>query len=253
MDKDLILAHLNLYAVLQNLEELVSLDAEMAALARDWSISIQFSVRNGPSACLDFAEGRCKHSAAPHSRPAIRLFFTSPQHLNRMFEGKANPIPLRGFTHLGFLKKDFSRLTDRLAYYLKPENGRLADESYLKTNTTLTLYTAAYAVKELALLEPTCKKVASSIPLGTLQIGILPDGPNVHLDFKKDGIGVGKGAADGPMATMMFRDMQVANALLNGRLDAFQAVADGDVLLRGIIPMIDNVGLILDRVPVYLA
>jgi hypothetical protein len=44
----------------------------------------------------------------------------------------------------------------------------------------------------------------------------------------------------------------VANALLAGKLDAFLAVASGDVLLQGQLPLIDGVNLILDRVPAYL-
>ncbi len=52
---------------------------------------------------------------------------------------------------------------------------------------------------------------------------------------------------------MSFRSLEVASALLGGRLDAFQAVAQGDVSLYGMLPLIDNVNLIMDRVEKYLA
>ena len=66
--------------------------------------------------------------------------------------------------------------------------------------------------------------------------------------FGADGISVGKGPVENPMATMMFKDSHVANAMLAGKLDAFQAVAEGDLVLKGMLPIIDNTGLILDRV-----
>ena len=253
MDADLIKAHLNLYAVLQNLEDLVKLDPEMAALTRNWNVSIQFSVRNGPVAGVAFRNGVCTHSAGSLSSPSVKLYFHSPKHLNAMFDGKANPIPLKGFMRLGFLQKEFSRLTDRLGYYLKPENGRQADAQYRKVNTILTLHTAAYAVKELALLEPTSREVAAHTPPGTLQMEVLPEGPYVYLTFGPKGVEVRKGVSEKPMARMAFRNLDVAHALLNNQLDAFLAVAQGDVILQGQLPMIDNVNLILDRVASYLS
>lgn len=253
MNTDLIKAHLNLYAVLQNLEDLVRLDAEMAVLTRGWNVAIQFSVWNGPAAHVAFANGACTHGVGAHPRPSIKLLFTSPGHLNAMFDGKGTPIPLKGFTRLGFLKNDFSRLTDRMAYYLKPDPARLADANYMRINTILTLHTAVYAVRELALLEPISQRIASHIPSGALQVDVLPDGPAMHLTFAKGTVTVAKRAAENPTARMTFRSLAVANALLANQLDPFLAVAQADVMLEGLLPIIDNFNLILDRVPVYLA
>jgi hypothetical protein len=249
----MIKAYLNLHAVLQNLEDLVQLDGPMAKLIKDWDVTVEFVVRHGPSAFLEFKHGVCKHGTSAHGKPTVRLYFTSPAHLNRMFDGKATPIPLKGFRRLGFLKREFSQLTDRLTYYLRPEPGNLADEGYLKINTILTLQTAVYAVKVLGMMEPTSRKIAGHIPAGTLEVGVRPAGPCYHLVFDKGGIRVGKGAAERPMARMAFKDLGVAHALLTGKLDGFLAVANGDVVLEGQLPMVDNVNLILDRVPRFLA
>ena len=143
MDIDLIKAHLNLYAVFQNLEALPALDAETADRIKDWDLAIQISVRNGPNAFLEFKGGACTHGRGTHPNPAIKLFLMSPAHLNAMFDGKSNPIPLKGFTRLGFLQRDFAALTDRLTYFLRPTEELLADEAYLKTNTALTLFTGS--------------------------------------------------------------------------------------------------------------
>lgn len=249
---DLIKAHLNLYAVLQNLEDLVKLDAEMAQLTQNWDISIQFSVRNGPEAYVEFKNGVCRHGRGAHPNPSVKLFFLSAGHLNRMFDGKGTPIPLKGFTRLGFLQREFDKLTKRLEYYLKPQVPAPSAPEYIQINTVLTMYTAAYAVRELALLEPTCQKVAKSTPAGIFQMGVLPNGPYAHLIFGKDTLEARKGTAAAPTATMTIKDLPTANQLLGGKLDAFKAVGQGDVQLQGMIPIIDNVGLILDRVESYL-
>jgi hypothetical protein len=253
MDVNLIRAHLNLYAVLQNLEDLVALDPEMADFTRNWDLSIQFVVMNGPSAYLEFKNGVCKHGVGKHPNPTVRLFFLSPAHANKMFAGKGAPIPLKGFSKLGFLQKDFARLTARLEYFLKPAKDQVQDDFYCKINTTLTLYTVAYAVCELAQLEPTCKMLAASTPNGILGIRVLPDGPAVHLTLKNGLITAGKGLNDQSTSRMTFKDITAANELLSGRLDAFMAVAEQRLMLQGVLPIIDNISLVMDRVEQYLA
>jgi len=254
MNDSLIKAHLNLAAVLQNLEDLVKLDPEMAEFTRAWDRSIQFTVANGPSAYLEFQGGVCKHESGAHPAPTIKLGFRSPEHLNDMFDGRANPSPsLSALLNFRFLTKRFARLTERLEYYLKPKEGADYDEDYRRINTTLTLLTAVHAVAVLAELEPTSKKVAAHVPDGILQIEVLPDGPYAYLTFDNGKAVAKKGVADKPMAKMGFRNMDVANALLSGKLDGFQAVAEGDLMLQGLLPMVDNVNLILDRVERYLA
>jgi hypothetical protein len=248
----MIKACLNLHAVLQNVEEIVKLDEQMAQLIKDWELTVEFIVRNGPSAFVEFKNGVCRHGPTAHENPTIRLYFTSAEHLNRMFHGKATPIPLKGFLRLGFLKREFARLTDRLTYYLRPVLGKPDNESYLKLHTILTLQTALYAVKVLAMLEPTSRKIAAHIPAGALEVEVLPTGPCLHLVFDKGGISVAKAAAKRPMAKMAFKDLQVVHAVLTGKLDGFLAVASGDIVLQGQLPMVDNLNLILDRVPRYL-
>jgi len=248
MNDELIRAHLNLYAVLQNLEDLVKLDPETGG-----RVSIQFTVLNGPSAWLAFRDGACTHGRGRRPSPDIRLFFISPRHLNRMFDGQATPIPLKGFSRLGFLKNEFTRLTERLTHFLRPGEADLRDPGYVEVNTALVLNTAAYAVRELATVEPTCRAIASRIPDGTLRMEVLPDGPAVSLTFGDGDIAIRKDRSVQPTARMVFRDLQAANDMLSGRLDGFQAVASGAVALQGMIPIIDNVNLILDRVEHYLA
>ena len=245
-------ANLNLHAVLQNLEDLVAHDPQAARLTKDWRISIQFSVRKGPQAFVAFENGRCRVGPGNHPSPSVRLFFTSPEHLNKMMDGKANPIPLRGFTRLGFLSKEFPKATDRLEYFLKPTPELLADSDYLALNTRMTLNTAAFCVPYLARLDPLARDISHHIQDGTVLIKVLPDGPAVSIRFAGGRIEAQKAEAQTPMAVLSLKDIGVANDFFNGKLDLFTAVAMGDVIIKGQTPMLDALGLILDRIPVYL-
>jgi hypothetical protein len=169
-----------------------------------------------------------------------------------MMDGKGNPIPLKGFTKIPFLTGDFTKLTDRLEHYLRPTEDRLKNKAYLELNTRFTLNTAAYGIRELGELDPVGKQVASHIPDGAVLMKILPDGPAVNILFEDGQIEPGIGETDRPMACMFMKNIQVANDFLNARIDAFTAIASGDVAIKGQIPMLDSLGLILDRIPIYL-
>ena len=57
MDREYIKAHLNLHAVFVNLEDLVLYDEEIAAIVKNWNVSLQFIVRNGPRAYVAIQMG----------------------------------------------------------------------------------------------------------------------------------------------------------------------------------------------------
>jgi len=252
MSYDLIKANLNLYAVLQNLEDLIKYDSEMNALAKDWDISIQFLVKNGPKAFIEFKKGVCTVGRGKYKWPSVKLFFTSPQHLNKMMDGKGGPIPIKGFTKIGFLLKDFPKVTEKLEFYLKPTDELLKDDNYATMNTRLTMNTAAFAIREIGLNDPLLKGVASHMMDGTVGLNVLPGGPSVYITFSHGEITPGKGIVEKPMAKIDFKNLKIANNFLNGKSDAFTEIASGNVMIKGQTGMIDGMSLILDRIPYYL-
>jgi len=252
MSYDLIKANLNLYAVLQNLEDIVRYDPEINSLARNWDVVIQFSVREGPKAYIAFRDGVCRLVRGTSRGPDIRLFFTSPAHCNRMFDNKGNPIPLKGFTKIGFLTKEFPKLTERLEYYLQPTDDLLKKSSYMEMNTRLTLNTALYSARELALLDPVGTVKAAHIGTGVVLISIR-NGPSAYINFKNGEIEVEKGDWEKPMALMEIKNLKVANDLFNGKVDSFAAVAGGDIIIKGGIMMVESLSVLFDRIPIYLS
>lgn len=253
MNHELVKASLNLHAVLKNLESLTEFDSEIKTLTSGWNISIQFIVRGGPRAYVSFADSRCTVGRGRIQNPSIILWFSSPSHLNRMFDGAATPVPLKGFTRLGFLSREFPKVTDRLTYYLKPSDELLNNREYLEMNTRLTLNTAAFAIPVIAALDPAGVKISSKIPDGTAVMRIKPSFHSVNITFSDGRASAQKGDADRPTACMEMKNISVANGFLNGRTDAFTAIASGDVSIRGVIPLLDGISLLLDRIQHYIS
>lgn len=253
MSYHLIKAGINLYAILKNLEDLIALDEECRNLIKGKKISIQFLVKNGPAAWIKFENDACKVGQGKMQNPTVKLWFKSPEHLCQMFDGNGNPIPLKGFTNLGFLTKDFPKITDRLEYYLKPEEVENPTEEYIAINTRFTLTVAAFSLSEIGKYNKEAKLTASHIPNGKIQMKVLPDGPAVYLTVKDGVISAAKGVTENPSALMEMKDMQTANDFLNGKSNPFLAIASGDVIIWGITPMLDNLSLILDKVNDYVS
>lgn len=253
MDYQQIKACLNLRAVLRNLETLVVCDPESEALVRDWNVSLEFKVFRGPSLFLEFKDGACQAGEVGKGKPDIRLFFFSFAHLNRMMDGKGNPIPLKGFSRLSFLTKEFPKLTDRLEYFLKPDAARLADPSFREINTRLNLSVATHAVCQLAEMDPMGKLNAAAIPDGSLAIQVLPNGPVVGLKKESGELSVAEVTPEKASAILRFSSIDAACDLVNGQSDAFVALTRGDIAMRGRIPMVEAVNLMMDRIPHYLS
>jgi hypothetical protein len=255
-------ARLNLFAVLPNLEDVVRDDPEMRALVAGTRVSVRFTVAGGPTTTVRFGDGACSVGSPPRkgesgqqgaSGPTVHLAFASSSHLNKMFDGKGQPIPLWGFTHLGFLTKQFTQLTDRMAYYLTPTDELLEHPGYLAMNTLLTLNTAAFAVPVLLGHDSECVPLRHGLSQGTVVIKVLPDGPAVSLVCGASGVLPVKGELTHPSALVLLKDMRTANDFLAGKLDTFVAAVTGDVQLRGRVAMVDTLALVLDRVGKYLS
>lgn len=244
------LANINLFAVLKNLEDLCELDAEAKEIILGKDISIQFIVHNGPKALLKINDGECKLLKGKGTSNII-LYFKSAEHFNQMIDGAKNPILLKGFTKISFLKNEFIRLTDRLTYYLKPTEELLKDEDYKRINTILTFYTVFFSVAEIGNHDKTGKLNAKRIADGIVLAGI-DDGPTVSLRSSNGHLDAQKGQFEDPRARMIFKNLEAANLLLSGRQDSYSSIASGNLRMSGYLPMLDHLNHILYQVPFYL-
>lgn len=248
-----VLASINLHAVLRNIEDLVRLCPEASQFLPDKSLAIRFSVPGLDKLVLNFSDTTCQALRGDDVPYNMNLRFSNPEHLNLMVEGKKNPLPTKGFTHIGFLKNQFTALAELLTDYLKPDPERLkTDLEFNHKSTELTAYTAFYALSEIGNIDVIGKLNAGRIEDGVINVEV-KDGPSLHIIKEKDHLTTVKGKHVNARAFMYFDSVETAGGILTGALDSYAAIGSGKLAFRGRIPMIDNLNKLLTQVSAYLA
>ncbi|MBR6781588.1 MAG: hypothetical protein IKM33_00110 [Clostridia bacterium] len=247
-----VLARCNLYAVLGAIPHLLYLDPDAAALVRGKNIRVGFSVKNGPKATLIFKDGEAE-MVKGIEKCSIKLWFPSAEKFNSMIDGKGSPIPVSGFQHIGFLLGAFTKLTDSLSAYLRPEPEKLQDPAFFERSTTLMLYVIGRAIVQIGNHDRVGMFSASHITDGKIKLGI-GDTLAVAIHCKDHHLVFNAFPNDcGVTSQMVFDSLQTARDLFDGNINAIAAVGMGQVRVSGMISQVDNVNRILDRVAIYLA
>lgn len=246
------LAYINLYGVLGALENLCDLAPEAKEiLTNKKPISIGFEVKDGPTATLTFYKGKCRMEQGC-AKCDVKLPFSSCEKFNGLIDGTVTPIPSKGFQHIGFLLKDFTKLTDLLNDYMRPTEEKLKDPEIFRINTILTLYVVGVAIAQVGNNDEIGKFSASNIVDGSVMIEI-KDKEAVEVVCKNHRLICLKKRPEKYRTSMVFDSYETANALFNGTINAMVAIGTGKVEMHGLISMLDNVNRILDRVGIYLA
>ncbi|MBQ8210198.1 MAG: hypothetical protein IJZ35_06435 [Clostridia bacterium] len=246
------LAYINMYAIFGSLENLCALDSDARALLTNKKpISIGIEVKDGPAATLTFKNGRCRmeDGIAPCD---IKLPFSSCEKFNGMIDGTVTPIPSKGFTHIGFLLRDFIKLTDLLSRYLRPEPEDLMDERFFNISTSLMFYTISVAIAQIGNNDEIGKFSAHHMVDGDILLSI-KNGPKATISVKNHRLLTIKKAPEKPRALMEFSSMKLARDLFDGKVNSVACVGDGSIAMGGMISMVDNMNRILDLVGLYLA
>ena len=247
-----VLARCNLFAVLGAIPQLIELDPEAAALVAGKRIKIGFSVKNCAEATLVIRDGKAEMVKGTKGC-SIKLYFASPEKFNALIDGTGTPLPVSGFHHIGFLLKEFTKLTDILSAYLRPTPERLSDPVFFERSTTLMLYVIGRAIVQIGNHDKVGMFSASNITDGKILLGIGDDltvaihAKNSHLMFNPTP------NRESVTSQMVFDSLQTARDLFDGRINAIAAVGMGQVRINGMISQVDNVNRILDRVAIYLA
>ncbi len=252
MKSQLTKAYINLHSILRCLTQLCILDKMASDLIRERNLVIQFAVKNGPSARLIFHDGVCSFEQGTGACD-IKLYFSSPEHLNNMMDSKANPIILKGFTKLGFLKDDFVRLLKRVEYYLKPTEELLQSSEYHLINTILTFYVAFHSLAEVGMHDPIGKEVMQKARTGVFFASIANTDVGTRLRLSKGRIESVLETGSLPEFEFRFSSVEKANDLLRGKADFLTAIGMGDVHMEGFIPMMQTVEHLLPLVSSYLS
>lgn len=252
MDKESVLAKCHLHAVLPLLEELVEYDDQAKKIVANWNGTFQFSCPGGFGEYLEFSGGKVKAHRGTTQWPTVALWFISPREMNKMFTGKGFtlPIPWKGLTNLGMLK-GFVEVSKRLEYYMQTPQKDLPDE-HKAFVVKMKLYAAVRALKEVGENDPHAMSYAQNLPNGTAELRIV-NGPAAHITVRNGIIYPKMGKASQVNALMEFANTEIAGAVFDDQIDAMAAIGTGDIKLEGMIPMVDNMNAILDRVSTYLS
>lgn len=246
------LAYINLFGILGALENLCELDEGAQELLKGKKpISIGITVKGGPSATLTFKNSRCRMEEGC-DKCDVKLPFSSCEKFNGLLDGTTTPIPSKGFTHIGFLLKQFVGLTDILTKYLRPTEEDLKDEKFFETSTKIMFYLITVAISQIANHDEIGKFSAHLVPDGIIEMSI-KDSVGATLRVKDHHFVTIKQRPQSYRSAMQFGDIHLARDLFDGKVNAVACIGEGTIEMHGLINMIDNVNRILDRVGLYLA
>jgi len=244
-------AYINMNGVLHAMVYLCDLDKESQTFIKPFDLTIQFCVKSGPVARLNFKNGKCTFMKGK-DKADIKLSFRSPEHFNNMLDGKAMPIITKGFTKLSFLTKKFTYLSKRLEYYLKPTDESWKQDDYKEINTILTFYTAFNSLAEIGMHDPVGRKVMQKDRKGLFCASIESTGDIVRLKMGKGSITTIPDSDGSPEMHLVFSDIDKTNDVLNGKSDFLTAIGFGDVKIKGYMPLMQSVELLVPKIAAYL-
>lgn len=245
------LAYINLFAVLGGLAKLCELDEECRKMIEKENISIGITVKDGPEGTIRFENGVCTVTPGC-DKCDIKLPFGSCKRFNGLIDGTVTPIPSKGFTKIGFLLKKFTKLTDKLTAYLRPEPESLKDEKFFTVSTTIMFHLILDAVAQIGSVDKVGRASASYIVDGDVRVAI-DGGPEGYIHARDHVLTAVHTPVEHPTSYMVFANMRDARDLFDGNVNAVVCVGLGKVRIGGMISMVDNVNRILDRVSMYLA
>ena len=259
------MAKINLFAVLRNIEDLCVMDPVSKDLIKDVDLGVEFNVPEVGAAVLTFKGGKCTFTRGK-GKSALKLYFTSPEHFNNLIAPPVNPktgqpkmvIPIfYNVFKVKFLLDTFTKLADRLSYYLQPKPEKkdelLKDPAYFETNTILTAYTAFYAMSEIANSDYVGKAIARRMPDGVIACEVGGTDLAMNITVKDHIFVTNKGKVAQPRATMVFGDLQFAHDLLNGKTSSFTGMGTGQFQVYGFVEMLEQMAKLLSQVSIYLA
>lgn len=248
------LAYANMYGVLGALENLCEIDdtAKEILKAIKNEVSLCFSVKDGPCRTFHFSKEGCRITEGSDGCNC-KMNFSSPEKFNLLIDQAKPGMPVKGvFKLLGFLLGPFTKLTDRLTELLRPTEESLKNRAFFEESTILTMYTVAGAISGLANSDSIAKISAGNTVDGDVLLGI-KDVAYATIRVNDHKFSVIKEKTENPRAVMEFSDIDLANGLFAGTVSTINEMCKGNIALKGMISMVDNINRILDRVSLYLA
>lgn len=248
-------AFVNFYAAIGTLQKYVELDPKAKEIAAKQDLTVRFKVKDGPDGLIVFKAGKVAVKPFDGSPADIVLPCKDPAFFNKVVDGKATPIPVKGlFKTLKFMGKPespFNVLTNEMSHIMRKgtySDGREAKE----LSIILSFYAMVAALAQICNEDEIGKISGKSIPDGEISMAI-KDVAAATL-IKKDGkVTCVLEESKNPRAFMTFETLEIAGALIAGEVDAMAVLSRGQLIMKGFIPMLEQLNKALNIVPKYLS
>lgn len=246
----------HLRAGLPALGDLVGLVPEAQKLVDRTEGQLRVRRWRGPWVALGLEKGRIRQLREEEVQRPLDMVFLTDRQVNRFFRGRGWALPLitGGFGHLGLLKP-LRLLADLLKKHLRVPDQNEDDLAPWRIHVQLLLPVILRAVKEIGEHDPEAGAILSQTPGGLVEfrIGALPYRTRIWWRKDRRIVETGEECASAPPDVMItFRDERIAAAAMRPGFDAAVAVGRGDLVVRGLLPLAEGLGLVMDRVPLYL-
>jgi hypothetical protein len=243
-------ASIFLKAIMPLMENLVEYDQEAADAIAGENLTVQFDIKDGPAAYLTVEDGAIRHGIGKHAKPDLWLTFPTADHFNNMIAGKGKPGIRKGITRLGFLAKKFPILGKRLMYHLRGEGKNDSRPEARRFQVTLGFRALLGGMVAVVSDDAKMKPIAESMPVGTLYARVLPDGPQGSFGKVADNqfAATFGEVVENPNAVMELGSLEIARQLIDGEMIPVVAIGTGDVIVRGSIPLVEKINVLLGRV-----
>ena len=248
------LSRLYLHAIMPCLVELVGFSAAARDEARQIKGTVQMRILRGPSVALHFHDGRVEALRERVKNPLIDLVFLSDAHLNNYCAGSKWQVPLvpRGWFRLAEIQA-FSRLSDWLERHLKPSPELFVDAEHRRLYTRLTFTAMARGLPPLAQFDEQVRRDLHRVPRGLAQFTMASEDLSLWMETRAEGVAADLGRpARKADVVLDFGSVETAFLAMQDRLDTQAALGLGEMRLTGLIPLADELNVVLDRMRDYL-
>lgn len=256
-----VLARLKASLALHMVEEASAADAGLQKICPSGGVSMKLGIRGaGPALGLQVPQTSQILPASP-GRPSLLLFFPNTEAAVRVFSGAKGaviPVPLGAgaFSALAFFRKASSRATELLR----------APDTAEATRARLLLAATLYGLEAIAgesYLERRMQIVPDGVVgvrAGEIAFRVAKKGRTIHVQrdaqpgdaLPEDAPPAAATGSPHLDALLSFAGYRSAIDVLSGKRQAVVALGSGEVHIEGLLPLVQGLFAVLDRLSWYL-
>ncbi len=256
MDNNLresITSRLYLGAVMSSMVDMVKYSPEGPKIIGNRKFTVCVRSASGIEVNLFFSKGGCRILEGRDLKLNIILTFKCDRDVNRFFAGETVLPKLTKGIFSPFELICFIRLMLLIKRYLEPNLDAKHALHLRSVHLRLLLRVAFAGMQQLAMHEPRSKNIFQGFPKGIAYFDIKEEGFGSWAKVDGESLTIGRGKPPSPADVIVtFKNSKIAIGALKSEIDPLAAVGTGDITVKGLIPLADGIGQILDRISLFL-